>query len=95
MRVLTSTRGWLSIVLGVLFFAAPLLLSAESYDYQDYRDAGYFDDGFYADDWFYDWYDTGYYHGDGDADFSHYYESTDDKGHGLFEFSERRPLAGM
>lgn len=87
MRLPTSIHIWLNVLLGVLLLAAPLSLSAESYDYQDYRDAGYFDDGFYDDDWFYDWYDTGFYHGNGDVDFSQYYEeTTDDKGQGLFEF---------
>jgi len=79
-------KRWRWMLAGLLAGAmlAPLGVSAESYDYQDYRDAGYFNDGFYDDDWFYDWYDTGFYDGDDERDLSQYYDDAGEKG--LFDF---------
>ncbi|MER3422879.1 MAG: hypothetical protein C4293_06250, partial [Nitrospiraceae bacterium] len=43
----------LATVMAILFVAAPGHAPAQEYT------GGFYDDGFYADDWFYDYYDTG------------------------------------
>jgi hypothetical protein len=84
MRITTQSWGVVAGVLFAVLLGAAYTVGAESYDYQDYRDAGYFDDGFSADDWFYDWYDTGFYEGGAQKDWSTYYDTTDEKT--VFEF---------